>query len=39
MAELRGEHLGIAVEPHLPSVRARLQAGYEAVMARKVRQD
>jgi hypothetical protein len=36
MAELRVEHLGAAPPPGQgPTVRARLQAGYEAVMARK----
>ncbi|MDB5535187.1 MAG: MarR family transcriptional regulator [Devosia sp.] len=37
MSELRAEHLGASLpDGQGPSVRAQLQAGYEAVMARKV---
>lgn len=35
MAELRAEHLGVAPDTRVPSVRAALQAGYEAVMAKQ----
>jgi DNA-binding HxlR family transcriptional regulator len=36
MSELRVEHLGAPLPPgHVPSVRARLQASYQAVIARK----
>jgi hypothetical protein len=36
MSELRAEHLGTPLPPGPgPSVRAQLQAGYQAVMARK----
>ncbi len=38
MADLRAEHLGIGtVRPMDESVRGRLQAGYEAVLARKAK--
>lgn len=38
MAELRQEHLGVAADTGGSSVRERLQAGYEAVLAGRARQ-
>ncbi|TKB41454.1 MAG: transcriptional regulator, partial [Mesorhizobium sp.] len=37
MNELRHEHLGASPAPSEPTVRATLQAGYDAVIARNAR--